>query len=68
MHNEFEHRVRANMQQLFDWFEGGRIDPVVAQTYALEDYLAPMDDVLLRHAIGWVAVVMAAEGRRLAVA
>ena len=37
MRHEFDDRMRANMQQLLDWFEGGRIDPVVARTYALED-------------------------------
>lgn len=62
MRHEFEDRMRANMQQLLDWFEDGRIDPVGTGTYALEDYLAAMDNVLARRAIGWVAVVMDAEG------
>jgi NADPH2:quinone reductase len=62
---EYEPRVRANMEQLFRWFEAGRIDPVVSATYPLAEVHTAMDDVLARRAIGRVAVVMDEEARRL---
>ena len=62
---EYEDRMRHHMSQLFNWFEAGKINPVVNQTYPLEDYLIAMDDVLQRRAIGRIAVVMDAELARL---
>jgi NADPH2:quinone reductase len=56
---EYEARVRANMEQLFRWFEEGRIKPVVGATYALENFQTAMAEVLARRAIGRIAVVMA---------
>lgn len=58
-------RVRALMQQLFDWFEAGQIRPRVARTFALEEFQAAMAEVLARRASGRVAVVMDAEAARL---
>lgn len=51
-------RVRANMTQLFTWFEAGAIDPVVARTYPLAAFQDAMADVLGRRAVGRVAIVM----------
>lgn len=58
MRYEYEARVRANMEQLFRWFEEGRIRPVVGATYALADFQTAMADVLARRAIGRIAIVM----------
>ena len=55
---EYEQRMRDHMQQLFDWFDAGLIDPVVGRCYPLEAVHAAMDDVLARRAMGRVAVVM----------
>lgn len=65
LRDHYETRMRTHMQQLFDWFVAGRINPVVATTYPLSEAVAAMDDVLARRAIGRIAVVMneAAEGR-----
>ncbi|MEQ8663005.1 MAG: NADPH:quinone oxidoreductase family protein [Gammaproteobacteria bacterium] len=65
MRDHYEARMRAHMQQLFDWFEAGRLDPVVERTYPLARVFEAMDDVLARRAIGRVAVVMDAEAARL---
>ena len=55
---EYEDRVRANMTQLFRWFEEGRIKPEVGNTYPLVEFQSAMADVLARRAIGRIAVVM----------
>ncbi|MGE3390716.1 MAG: NADPH:quinone oxidoreductase family protein [Gammaproteobacteria bacterium] len=54
----YEQKVRSNMEQLFRWFEQGRIRPVVGATYRLEDFQTAMADVLARRAIGRIAIVM----------
>jgi len=61
----YEHKVRGLMQQLFDWCEAGRINPVVDTVYPLARVHAAMQDVLARRAIGRVAVVMNEEAQRL---
>ena len=58
MRREYEPRMRATMEQLFAWFDAGRIAPQVAATYSLDDFQHAMADVLSRRAIGRVAVVM----------
>lgn len=65
MRYEYEDRMRANMEQLFDWFVAGRINPVVDITYPLARVHQAMEDVLTRRAIGRVAVVMDEEAKRL---
>ena len=65
---EYEARMRLHMQQLFDWFEAGQINPELGHAYPLEQVFTAMDDVLARRAIGRIAVVMDAEARRLGVA
>lgn len=65
---EYEDRVRANMDQLFRWFEQGQIDPVLGAAYRLEDFQQAMSDVLARRAMGRIAVVMDEEARRLGLA
>lgn len=62
---EYEDRMREHIRQMFDWFEAGKINPVVNQTYPLEDCQIAMDDVLQRRAIGRIAVVMDEELARL---
>ena len=64
---EYEARVRANMDQLFRWFEEGRIDPVLGAAYRLEDFQQAMSDVLARRAVGRIAIVMDGEAGRLGV-
>ncbi len=63
---EYEDRMRTHMQQLFMWFLAGRINPVVEQTYVLEQVFEAMDNVLGRRAIGRIAIVMDEEAQRLA--
>lgn len=58
MRHEYEPRMRALMQQLFDWCVAGKINPQVAATYPLEQFQQAMADVLGRKSIGRVAVVM----------
>ena len=65
MRYKYEDRMRANMEQLFEWFSAGHIDPVVDKTYPLERFSEAMDDILARRAIGRIAVVMDDEARRL---
>ena len=60
---EFEPRMRATLQQLFDWFVEGRIRPHIAATYPLADFQQAMAAVLGRTAIGRVAVMMDADAR-----
>ena len=67
LRDHYEQRMRTHMDQLFAWFEQGKINPVVAKTYALDDYKQAMDDVLQRRAIGRVAIVMDDALRRLSV-
>ena len=66
LRHEYEARVRELMEQLFTWFELGKISPEVSTTYPLENFTLAMDDVLQRRAIGRVAVVMDEEQKRLA--
>ena len=61
MRYEYEAKVRANMEQLFAWFEAGKINPVVDKTYPLSEFQNAMADVLARRAIGRIAVVMGPE-------
>jgi NADPH2:quinone reductase len=68
MRYEYEDLVRATMDQLFAWFAAGKINPAVAQCFALADFRAGMAEVLSRRAIGRVAVVMDREAARLGVA
>ena len=65
LRDHYEQRMRTHMDQLFAWFEQGKINPVVAKTYALDDYKQAMEDVLQRRAIGRVAIVMDDALRRL---
>lgn len=65
---EYEDRVRANMNQLFHWFERDEINPVLGAAYRLEDFQLAMSDVLARRAVGRIAIVMDEEAQRLGVA
>lgn len=60
-------RMRALMDQLFLWFELGRLDPRVDRVFRLDDFQGAMAAVLGRQAIGRVAIVMDEEAKRLAV-
>ena len=65
MRYEYEDRMRAHMDRLFEWFLQGHLDPVVAKTYPLSQFRKAMDDILKRRAVGRIAVVMGEEARRL---
>lgn len=56
--HEYAGPLREMMAQLFAWFEEGRLNPRVAQTFALADFQDAMAMVLGRQAIGRVAIVM----------
>ncbi|MGH8595095.1 MAG: NADPH:quinone oxidoreductase family protein [Gammaproteobacteria bacterium] len=66
MRKVYAEKVRAHMHMLFDWFERGKINPIVDAAYPLTAFQTAMDDVLSRRAIGRVAVVMGDEALRLA--
>ncbi len=68
LRDHYEPRIRAHMQQLFDWFEAGHIKPVTGLTFPLEQVFEAMDAVLGRRALGRVAVVMDREAARLGLA
>ncbi|MGD9804090.1 MAG: NADPH:quinone oxidoreductase family protein [Hyphomicrobiaceae bacterium] len=53
----YEERMRAQMTQLFKWFQEGLINPTVDRTYPLADFQTAMADVLSRRAIGRIAVI-----------
>ena len=57
--------IHPLMQQMFDWFEAGKLNPRIWKTYKLEDFQDAMAAVLGRDAIGRVAVVMDEEAKRL---
>ena len=61
MRYEYEAKVRANMEQLFAWFDAGKINPVVDKTYPLSEFQNAMADVLARRAIGRIAVLRGPE-------
>ena len=56
--HRYADRMRDLMARLFAWFEEGRLNPRVAQTFALADFQDAMACVLARKAIGRVAIVM----------
>ena len=62
---EMASRIHPLMQQMFDWFVAGKINPRIWKTYRLEDFQDAMAAVLGRDAIGRVAVVMNEEAKRL---
>jgi NADPH:quinone reductase len=62
---QYERRMRQLMDQLFRWFEEGRIRPRVWRSFPLEGYKQAMAEVLGRASIGRVALVMGAEAKRL---
>ncbi|MGR8919433.1 MAG: NADPH:quinone oxidoreductase family protein [Gammaproteobacteria bacterium] len=65
LRDAYEDRMRALMQQLFDWFTAGHIDPVVEATFPLEGAFDAMAAVLAREVRGRAAVVFDGEARRL---
>ncbi|MCP5368351.1 MAG: NADPH:quinone oxidoreductase family protein [Hyphomicrobiales bacterium] len=67
MRHQYADRVRAAMEQLFAWFEAGRLDPRVSHAFALDDFRDAMAVVLGRRSLGRVALVMDQEARRLGV-
>ena len=63
--HEMAPRIHSLMDQMFEWFEAGKIQPRVWKTFKLEDFQDAMAAVLDRKAIGRVAVVMDEEAFRL---
>ena len=55
----------ANFKQLFDWFEAGRLKPVVTNAYPLEEAATALRDLSGRKAIGKI-VLTTARGRAAA--
>jgi NADPH2:quinone reductase len=53
-----EPRVRAAMDQIFAWFQQGKIRPVSSHRFPLRDYRAAMDTVLSRRSMGKVVLEM----------
>ena len=60
----YEDRYRSLMNQLFDWYVGGRIKPVAGTVYPLERFQEAMADVLGRKSLGRVAIVMDKEAKK----
>ena len=63
--HEMAPRIHSLMDQMFEWFEAGKIHPRIWKAFKLEDFQDAMASVLDRTAIGRVAVVMDEEARRL---
>jgi len=63
--HEYAGRMAETMEQLFAWFEAGRLNPRVSHTFALDDFQDAMAEVLGRRSIGRIALVMDEEARRL---
>lgn len=61
---EMEPRTRAVSEQLFAWFEQGRLKPRISHVFPLEKFREAMAVVLCRQSIGRVAVVMGDEAKR----
>ncbi len=57
--------MQGLLAKLFAWFEDGKLNPRVTQTFALDDFQEAMAVVLGRLSQGRVAVVMGEEARRL---
>ena len=57
--------IHPLMEKMFNWFEDGKLNPRIWETFKLEDFQDAMAAVLGRDAIGRVAVVMDEEARRL---
>lgn len=62
---EYADRLQETMAQLFEWFDAGRLNPIVSHTFPLDDFQHAMAEVLGRRSIGRVAVVMDEEADRL---
>jgi NADPH2:quinone reductase len=55
---QHEHRVRAAMQQMFQWCVEGRLHPLTSHRFPLRDFRKAMDTVLARQSMGKVVLEM----------
>lgn len=51
-------RMRDVMEQIFAWYQQGKINPVVSHRYPLQEYRAAMETVLNRRSLGKVVLEM----------
>ena len=52
---------QANLKQLFDWFEAGKLNPHIGATYSLEQASAAIEHVMDRRALGKVVLTTSTE-------
>jgi NADPH2:quinone reductase len=56
--HQHEPMVRAAVETMFRWFEQGKLQPTTSHRFPLSEYVAAMDAVLARQAIGKVVLEM----------
>ena len=61
----FSPLMQKLLNQLFNWFEAGLLNPRVNQIFSLDNFQEAMATVLGRRSLGRVAVVMGDEAKRL---
>ena len=61
----FSPLMQKLLNQLFNWFEAGLLNPRVNQIFSLDNFQEAMATVLGRRSLGRVAVVMGDETKRL---
>ena len=47
----------ANMQELMDWYAGGKVEPVIEQTFALENAVDALKHIHGRSAVGKIVLI-----------
>lgn len=52
----FQEEAAANFREILDFYEAGKIDPLIGAEYPLEDYARALKDLSERRAIGKVVV------------
>ena len=60
---QHEQTVRAAMQQMFAWFQQGRLRPMTSHRFPLRDFRQAMETVLARRSMGKVVLEMPAARR-----
>ncbi len=63
--DRFSPLMQDLLAKQFAWFEEGKLNPRVQDTFALDDFQAAMATVLGRKSMGRIAVVMGDEAKRL---
>ena len=54
---EYRAKMESLMQQLFDWYCVGEINPIISETFNLEQAVVAMDAILQKKTIGRIAII-----------